>query len=110
MSNDGPHNIVDSLIYIGSKIWADEAGRNRAGVVVIQEQRAFAAREVMKVDARPGGYAATGGHGGSQPCESAISRSRAARPGCTVSIQERPGAGSRAPSVGTCAIVFRSAS
>jgi hypothetical protein len=64
MSNDGPHNIVDSLIYIGSKIWADEAGRNRAGVVVIQEQRAFAAREVMKVDARPGGYVATGGHGG----------------------------------------------
>ncbi len=64
MSNDGPHNIVDSLIYIGSKIWADEQGRNRAGVVVIQEQRAFAAREVMKVDARPGGYVATGGHGG----------------------------------------------
>jgi len=64
MSNDGPHNIVDSLIYIGSKLWADEQGRNRAGVVVIQEQRAFAAREVMKVDARPGGYVATGGHGG----------------------------------------------
>ncbi len=39
-------------------------GRNRAGVVVIQEQRVFAAREVAKVDARPGGYVATGGHGG----------------------------------------------
>jgi L-asparaginase len=64
ISNDGPHNIVDSLIYIGSKIWADEQARNRAGVVVIQEQRAFAAREVMKADARPGGYVATGGHGG----------------------------------------------
>jgi len=64
ISNDGPHNIVDSLIYIGSRIWADEQGRNRAGVVVIQEQRAFAAREVMKADARPGGYVATGGHGG----------------------------------------------
>ncbi|HEY2530241.1 MAG TPA: asparaginase domain-containing protein [Xanthobacteraceae bacterium] len=64
ISNDGPHNIVDSLIYIGSKIWADDQGRNRVGVVVIQEQRAFAAREVMKVDARPGGYVATGGHGG----------------------------------------------
>jgi hypothetical protein len=64
ISNDGPHNIVDSLTYIGSKVWADEQGRNRAGVVVIQEQRAFAAREVMKVDARPGGYVATGGHGG----------------------------------------------
>jgi L-asparaginase len=64
ISNDGPHNIVDSLIYIGSRLWADEQGRNRAGVVVIQEQRAFAAREVMKADARPGGYVATGGHGG----------------------------------------------
>jgi L-asparaginase len=64
MSNDGPHNIVDSLIFIDSKVWADDQGRNRAGVVVIQEQRAFAAREVMKADARPGGYVATGGHGG----------------------------------------------
>ena len=64
ISNDGPHNIVDSLIYIGSRLWADNQGRNRAGVVVIQEQRAFAAREVMKADARPGGYVATGGHGG----------------------------------------------
>lgn len=64
ISNDGPHNIVDSLIFIGSRIWADDQGRNRLGVVVIQEQRAFAAREVMKADARPGGYVATGGHGG----------------------------------------------
>ena len=30
----------------------------------MQEQRFFAAREVAKVDARPGGYVATGGHGG----------------------------------------------
>jgi hypothetical protein len=64
ISNDGPHNIVDSLTFIASRIWADAEGRNRAGVVVIQEQRAFAAREVMKADARPGGYVATGGHGG----------------------------------------------
>jgi L-asparaginase len=64
MSNDGPQNIVDSVIYISSRVWADAQGRNRAGVVVIQEQRAFAAREVAKVDARPGGFVATGGHGG----------------------------------------------
>jgi hypothetical protein len=32
--------------------------------VVIQEQQLFAAREVTKVDARPGGYEAAGGHGG----------------------------------------------
>jgi L-asparaginase len=64
MSADGPQNIVDSLTFIKSRLWADEHGRNRVGVVVIQEQRAFAAREVAKVDARPGGYIATGGHGG----------------------------------------------
>ena len=64
ISNDGPKNIVDSLTWIDSKIWADEQGRNRAGVVVIQEQQAFASREVAKADARPGGYVATGGHGG----------------------------------------------
>lgn len=64
ISNDGPKNIVDSVSYITSKIWADEQGRDKCGVVVIQEQQIFAAREVAKVDARPGGYRATGGHGG----------------------------------------------
>jgi hypothetical protein len=64
ISNDGPKNITDSVEYIASRVWADEQGRNRAGVIVLQEQRFFAAREVMKVDARPGGYIATGGHGG----------------------------------------------
>lgn len=64
VSNDGPKNIIDSARYITSRIWADEQGNNRCGVVVIQEQQIFAAREVAKVDARPGGYVATGGHGG----------------------------------------------
>jgi L-asparaginase len=64
ISNDGPKNLTDSVEYIASRIWADEQGRNRAGVIVLQEQQIFAAREVMKVDARPGGYVATGGHGG----------------------------------------------
>jgi L-asparaginase len=64
ISDDGPKNITDSVEYIASRVWADEQGRNRAGVIVLQEQRFFAAREVMKVDARPGGYVATGGHGG----------------------------------------------
>jgi L-asparaginase/Glu-tRNA(Gln) amidotransferase subunit D len=64
ISADGPANIVDSVTYIQSKIWSDGKGGNRAGVVVIQEQQFFAAREVAKVDARPGGYVATGGHGG----------------------------------------------
>jgi L-asparaginase len=64
ISNDGPKNIVDSVEYIASRVWEDEQGRNRAGAVLIQEQRVFAARAVQKVDARPGGYVATGGHGG----------------------------------------------
>jgi L-asparaginase len=64
ISADGPKNIVDSVGFIASKIWADDKGRNRCGCVVIQEQQIFAAREVAKVDARPGGYVATGGHGG----------------------------------------------
>ena len=60
----GPKNIVDSVDYISSRVWADNQGRNQAGAVLIQEQRVFAARAVQKADARPGGYVATGGHGG----------------------------------------------
>ena len=52
------------MTYIRSRIWADDEGGNRCGTVVIQEQQFFAAREVAKVDASPGGYVATGGHGG----------------------------------------------
>jgi L-asparaginase len=64
ISNDGPKNIADSAQYLHSRCWADEQGRNRAGMVLVQDQRVFAARDVAKVDARPGGYVATGGHGG----------------------------------------------
>ena len=65
ISNDGPKNIVDSVEYIASRVWQDEQGRNRAGAVLIQEQRVFAARAVQKADARPGGYVATAGTAGS---------------------------------------------
>lgn len=64
ISNDGPKNLVDSVTYITSRVWEDDQGRNKAGMVVIQEQQIFAAREVQKGDARPGGYVTTGGHGG----------------------------------------------
>jgi hypothetical protein len=64
IGNDGDKNLVDSVDYIASRVWADEAGRNRAGVVLIQEQQIFSARDVQKGDARPGGYVTTGGHGG----------------------------------------------
>lgn len=64
ISNDGPKNLLDSVSFIASGRWAGEDGRNSCGTVVIQEQQIFAAREVAKADARPGGYVATGGHGG----------------------------------------------
>jgi hypothetical protein len=64
ISNDGPKNIADSVEYLSSRVWAGHEGHNRVGVVLIQEQRVFAARDVMKGDARPGGYLTTGGHGG----------------------------------------------
>ncbi|MDP6559393.1 MAG: asparaginase domain-containing protein [Candidatus Binatia bacterium] len=64
LSNDGDRNIVDSVDYITSRIWADENGRDCIGAVVIQEEQIFTAREVQKGDARPGGYVTTGGHGG----------------------------------------------
>jgi len=64
ISNDGPKNLVDSVDYITSRVWQDDSGRNKVGTVVIQEQQVFSAREVQKGDARPGGYIATGGHGG----------------------------------------------
>jgi L-asparaginase len=64
LSADGDRNIVESVEYILSRIWADDAGRNKVGGVVLQDQMVFSAREVQKGDARPGGYVATGGHGG----------------------------------------------
>jgi L-asparaginase len=64
LSGDGDHNIVTGVEYIVSRIWADGAGANRVGSVVIVDQLAYSAREVAKTDARPGNYAAVGGHGG----------------------------------------------
>src|SRR3989442_8080185 len=64
ISNDGDKNLADSTEFIVSRVWADEAGNNRVGVVLIQDQRIFSARDVQKADARPGGYTVTGGHGG----------------------------------------------
>lgn len=58
LSCDGPRNIVDSVDYINS-------GKGKGlGVVALQDQRIFAAREFKKTDARPGNYKATGGSGG----------------------------------------------
>ncbi|MBI4526315.1 MAG: asparaginase [Deltaproteobacteria bacterium] len=64
IGNDGDLNIIHSVEYIASRIWADENGRDDVGAVVIQEKQIFTARDVQKGDARPGGYVVTGGHGG----------------------------------------------
>jgi hypothetical protein len=63
-ANDGDRNIIDSVDYIVSGVWADESGKDVIGGVVIQDQQLFTSRDVQKGDARPGGYVATGGHGG----------------------------------------------
>ncbi|MDE0335534.1 MAG: asparaginase domain-containing protein, partial [Defluviicoccus sp.] len=41
ISNDGPKNLHDSVQYLTSRVWADAEGRNRAGMVLIQEQQIF---------------------------------------------------------------------
>jgi L-asparaginase len=64
LSNDGDRNIVDSVDYIVSGIWKDENGKDTVGGVLIVDEMIFASRDVHKADARPGGYVATGGHGG----------------------------------------------
>jgi len=64
LANDGDRNIVDSVDYIRSRIWADADGVDAVGAVLLQEEQIFASRDAQKGDARPGGYVATGGHGG----------------------------------------------
>ena len=64
LANDGDRNIVDSVDYITSRIWADENGRDCVGAVAILDEVIFTSRDVQKADAHPGGYVATGGHGG----------------------------------------------
>ena len=64
VSADGDGNILESIDFILSKVWADERGRNRLGSVMIQDEVIYSGREVQKGDAHPGGYIATGGYGG----------------------------------------------
>jgi L-asparaginase len=64
IGNDGDHNVADSVEWILSDAWKDDSGCNAAGVVAVLDQLVYTAREVQKADARPGGYVATGGHGG----------------------------------------------
>jgi hypothetical protein len=60
----GDRHILDAVRYIESEIWADDAGLDRVGAVLLSAEQVFTARDVQKADARPAGYVATGGHGG----------------------------------------------
>ena len=64
VSADGDGNILDSIAFINSKVWADEQGRNKLGTVMVQDEIIYSAREIEKGDAHPGAYVATGGYGG----------------------------------------------
>ena len=58
LANDGDRNIVDAVDFVLS------GQGNGLGVVGVQDERIYAAREFKKADDRPGNYKATGGHGG----------------------------------------------
>ena len=64
LSPDGPRNIVDAVDYVLSKKWTNADGKDRLGAVLIEAETIIASRQVQKSDARPGGYIATGDHGG----------------------------------------------
>jgi hypothetical protein len=57
-------NIIDCVEYICSRVWAGPDGRDTIGVVAVIDEVIYSSREVQKGDARPGGFVATGGHGG----------------------------------------------
>lgn len=64
ISPDGDANILQSINFILSKVWADEQGRNQLGTVLVQDEIIYSSREIEKGDAHPGGYVVTGGYGG----------------------------------------------
>lgn len=61
---DGGQQLVDAIDYVLSSAWSDTAGRDRAGAVLVSDQRIFAAREVTKRAGRPGGFSEVGDTGG----------------------------------------------
>lgn len=57
-------NVVDAVRYICSGAALDDEGKDRVGVVGVIDEMIISARELQKADDRPGGFVATGGHGG----------------------------------------------
>lgn len=63
IGNEGDHNVLAGAKYICSRIW-EQNEKDVVGAVLVVDDQAYAARDVAKTDARPGNYAAVGGHGG----------------------------------------------
>lgn len=63
-SADGDRNVVDGVKYLSSGVALGTDGFDHVGAVVIVDEMVYTARDVTKVDARPGGYEVAGGHGG----------------------------------------------
>lgn len=61
---EGDRNIVDAVTYITSGVWRNESGEDCIGPVALQDQLIFSARELFKVNSRPGGFRAGGLTGG----------------------------------------------
>lgn len=81
---DGGQQLVDAIDYVLSSAWNDGSGRDRAGAVLVSDQRIFAAREVAKRAGRPGGFSDLGDSGGvlgttSGPCLSFVPTRRHGR-------------------------------
>ncbi len=61
---EGDRNLVDAVAYITSDAWRNDAGEDCIGPVALQDQVIFSAREVVKVNSRPGGYRGAGSTSG----------------------------------------------
>lgn len=72
LANDGDRNLVDSVDYIRSRIWADTQGVDTIGAVLVQDEQIFASRDAQKADA--------GRAGSSRPAGTAASSARSERP------------------------------
>jgi len=58
IGSDGPRNLLDGLGYVVSRAWADAAGADAVGPVLVTDGVVLAARDVVKSAGRPGGYTA----------------------------------------------------
>jgi L-asparaginase/Glu-tRNA(Gln) amidotransferase subunit D len=61
---EGDRNIVDAVTYITAGAWRDAAGHDCIGPVALQDQLIMSARELFKVNSRPGGFRSGGVTGG----------------------------------------------